>query len=83
MKPRTEHVSDASLCRAHGWKVGTVLRCENVRHGAAHGLVKRGRITAIGVESILVILIDKRGRDGHEVRWSRQFHSYQISRDEK
>jgi hypothetical protein len=81
LKPRTEHVSDASLCRAHGWKRGTILRLTRTRYPGHTPAQKRGRITAIGEESILVRLIDAKGREGREVRWARQLFDFDFERE--
>jgi hypothetical protein len=80
-RPRTEYVSDASLCRAHGWKRGDVLHLTRSRYLNHTPREKRGRITAIGEESILVRLIDGKGKEGREVRWSRQLYDFEITRE--
>jgi hypothetical protein len=78
---RLDYVSDASLCRANGWKRGSVLVLTRKRFPNHEPRRKCGRITAIGEESILVRLIDDRGREGREVRWARQLFDFEFERE--
>lgn len=51
--------SSAALCRAKGWKVGTILE------GSDGRATTRIRLTAIGEEGVLAMMV---GRDGERFR---------------
>jgi hypothetical protein len=63
-------MTPVEICRANGWKVGSVL--EGMEEGPGWRRVTRIRITAVGEEHILARAIWENGKDidGLESLWS-------------